>query len=749
MIEGWNVGKVCTPIIQLPIFQHFSILFSIMNETRFPVGVVPPGQSSRAASASEPNARLIGVPNEVRAELQTRKAALRLRGEVVRHNDDGSVRVRTPRGDVDVQLREGQPRPERGARVELEIQPPKTPDRPPENVTVRTLPHAPVRGESEAPAPPAASPPPARASATPVAVHVRGESQAPAPPRPPLPADVRHGQNAGEKVVQSLPPEGSVVRLQPLPARALQSLPALPDLIQQAVQVVIQPAVFQTHILARQAETEISQAVLNIQRPATLPAPEVFETLAPLTQPVPEVSARPLPLTQPTQNTPLPAAITAPQSFPIPQAQVFSQNIALVVPETDSAPALTPAPVQTRVLSIPFSPAPRIALPLPIADFVSSPLPVSTITAPTRVQPLQPLAPVLVKPQALDVVIAKILPPDVQILSGSLGVETPAPGTLQVTKPEIKPEMLITHNQNAGNLVGVVTAVTPDTLPVISVFFPQLGNEQLFTLQFPSESVTIGTQIQVTPHVSPSSAQMLVTPPALPQEIPLSAFLTPQPWPALDEALQLLARAVPQTAQAMVNVTPSPGAPAQLGPAIMFFVAALRGGDLGSWLGEKATSILKSEKGGHSLSRLLSDGAVMARVAREPMGQDWRALNIPLYYEGDMHKIGLYYKHEHDEQEDGLSPLKGTRFVFDLSLDAMGKVQLDGLFRPVSDMGKRLDLVVRTEDNFSEATRAEMRRVYARALRDSGVTGELLFQTQPESWVTVSTNQDNVLGVSA
>ncbi|MCB1721544.1 MAG: hypothetical protein KDI11_07305 [Alphaproteobacteria bacterium] len=707
-----------------------------MNETRFPVGPSAPGQSPRAAPGNEPNARLIGVPNEVRAELHTRRTSIRIQGEVVRHNDDGSIRVRTERGDVDVRLREGQPKPERGAPVEIEIPPAKADGRPPENATVRELPREPAHKDTATPR--ADSTPSARTSTTPVDVQVREKGEAPTL-RIPLPADVRHGQNAAGKTAQVLPPIGTAVRLQPLPARAAQSLPALPDLIEQAVQTVIQPAVFQTQIIAQQAQIEIAQEVLSIQRPAGPPPLPILETV------IPNASAPAIE----TQKTPLPALITTASSFPaILTQEALPQNVALVVPETDSAPTPTPAPVQTRVLSTPFSPAPTITLPLPIADFVSSPLPVSTITAPTRVQPLQPLVPVPVKPQALDVVIVKILPPDVQILSDSLGVEAPAPGTLQVTKPEIKPEMLITHNQNAGNLVGVVTAVTPDTLPVISVFFPQLGNEQLFTLQFPSESVMIGTQIQVTPHVSPSSAQPLAAP-ALPQEIPLPAFLTPQPWPALDEALQVLARAAPQTAQAMVNVTPSPSAPAQLGPAIMFFVAALRGGDLGSWLGDKATNVLKSQKGGQSLSRLMGDGAAMTRIAREPMGQDWRALNIPLYYEGDMHKIGLHYKHERDEQEDGKSSLKGMRFVFDLALDAMGKVQLDGLFRPVSDMGKRLDLVVRTQEHFSEATRAEMRRVYARALRDSGVSGELSFQGATESWVTIMVDQSNALGVNA
>jgi hypothetical protein len=51
---------------------------------------------------------------------------------------------------------------------------------------------------------------------------------------------------------------------------------------------------------------------------------------------------------------------------------------------------------------------------------------------------------------------------------------------------------------------------------------------------------------------------------------------------------------------------------------------------------------------------------------------------------------------------------KQTRFIFDLSLDALGKVQLDGLFR-----AKRLDLIVRTLTPFSLPMQQDMRRIYS------------------------------------
>jgi len=72
----------------------------------------------------------------------------------------------------------------------------------------------------------------------------------------------------------------------------------------------------------------------------------------------------------------------------------------------------------------------------------------------------------------------------------------------------------------------------------------------------------------------------------------------------------------------------------------------------------------------------------------------------------------------------------------------MGKVQLDGLYR--GGIGKgRLDLALRTEAPFTQAMKMEMRRIYVDALEGAGVSGELSFQNNPESWVTITPEKKN------
>ncbi|MEM7651281.1 MAG: hypothetical protein AAF204_04280, partial [Pseudomonadota bacterium] len=636
----------------------------------------------------EPNARLIGVPNEVRAELETRRASLRIEGRVERQNDDGSIRVRTPRGDIDVQLREGQQPPPRGTPVEVEIPPSRSPERPPEAATIREL-------------PPEVSP--QRPAATPVNIEVRpAETTLPSPQTQARPADAPRNVDAP----QPLPPEGSVVRLQPLPARVAQNLPVpTPEILPQVVSNISAPIVFEAQVIAQQAISDVQQAAVQIRTPPQTPQPQVqvqgFQ---------PEIS-------QPQ--------IFQTQSFPLNDAAPAQVSQALTPTNT----ALTPL-----INAESFTPNIRPQTP-PQAQAIQTAItntPALTVAAQTQISPSLTPNPVIIKPEAINAVIENISPPRVAI--------TPSGITPEVT-PNLKPENIITQNQPAGTVSGIVTNITNQALPVLTVYFPQFGAEQIFTLQFPTENITLGTQITFTPQTI-SSAQTLASPTTA-QSIPLPAYLAPQPWPALDDILQTLARAAMPTAQAMVNVTPSPANPAQMGPAMMFFVAAVRGGDLSQWLGQKANDILKLEKGGRALNRLMGEAPTLARAAAEPMGQEWRAMNLPLFWEGDMSKIALYYKHEHEDGESETPSLKSTRFVFDLSLDAMGNVQLDGLFRPATGQLGRLDLVVRTQEHFSQSTQAEMRRIYAKALRDTQVTGELSFQNQPESWVTIKTIEDN------
>lgn len=700
-----------------------------MSETRIPQGTLPPGQSPRILSSAETAVKLITVPTEVKARLKAEHVVIRLQGEVVRKNDDGSIRVRTQSGDVDVRLREGQQPPVRGQRVEIEIQPPRD-QRPPETASLRELPRQNEERTDNAPAPQT----PQRGGDTPVDIEVREDRPSPDPQQP-RPAEVRHPQQAAQEAQNPLPPEGTAVRLQPLPARAAQAL-AYPDFTETITATLPALAGFKASVIVEDVLAQIGKAVIDI--PVSKPPPPAHVLNAQI----------PAYVTPSAPSPALPVVLTS--NFPA------GPTITALPPDAPEAPPLSAQiPAQTSVRSA-FIPAGSVTAVPPADTALFIPAiaqrPALNILQAVRQNVLNPLqqAAHLIAPkaQALDVTIEHIAPPHVQVVPpGKEGAHASLNHILknQIEALQKQPENLILQNQKAANLNGIVTAVTPEKLPVLNVFFPQTGSEQVFALQFPVDAITTGTQIQVTPQPGTPPSFPTAT---LPQVLPLPVYLQPQPWPAMEEVLQTLVQSAPQAAQAMVNVTPSPANPAQLGPAMMFFIAAVRGGDLTQWLGKSATDALRTERGGNALSRLLGEAPTLTRISSEHMPQDWRALSIPLYWQGDMHKVAVYYKHDGESGEEAESGARSTRFVFDLALDKMGKVQLDGLFRPVSKEGTRLDVVVRTEEHFSQATQAEMRRVYAKALRDTQITGELSFQGQT-GWVTIQANEQNKIGVSA
>jgi hypothetical protein len=217
-------------------------------------------------------------------------------------------------------------------------------------------------------------------------------------------------------------------------------------------------------------------------------------------------------------------------------------------------------------------------------------------------------------------------------------------------------------------------------------------------------------------------------------------LLNPAPWPGLEDIYQTLAQSAPQAARAFASVLPAPAAPANMGAAALFFIAALRAGDIQGWVGEKALETLRRAARSGLIDRLTQEGRALQGVAgREPASaQEWRSLPLPLFWEGDIHRIALHYRQERQEGEPGKAGGSKTRFIFDLELDHMGKVQIDGLFHAA-----RLDVILRTEEVFSQAAQAQMRRLYAEALKQTRITGELSFQTpQPGQWVTVTIAQD-------
>jgi hypothetical protein len=682
-----------------------------------PVPAGPKPTAPVSARAEEPNAQITGVP----AELRDVRAILRLRGEVIRAEADGAVRVRTARGDIDVKLDRGETPPREGQKVDVEIRP----GRPPEQASVR-----PARADSPAPRETLPSLPQAakgqgsaeqvqRLLHTPVDVSLGTPQKARTITlTPPL------GTNTIQ-TLPALPSVGSTVRLQPVTAAetALLTAAALPEIF---FSTLAQEIDFQAQIIVLKAQDTVLSTTLNIK-------PQVAEftqqqALMPVTT---SVNAATIFQTAPSALTPPPRAL---EILPAPP------------PPTPAAPATQNMPAQTKTADGFFSLEALVrtlSLDAPkLADFYSPPVTNTLITAKLSTLPLlqhlaTPAQSIALTPgaAALEARIESLRPPAPVL---GLPEGTPERAARPPVTADTRP--LILRDLKAAELAAVVETATPDKRPLLSVFLPgPAGGVQGFTLPFPVEEIAPGTQISLMPQTGLSAADAIIGA----TTVSAATLLAPGPWPLFDDLYQAVARIHPALVQTMSHMVPNPANTAEVTPAALFFIAALRAGDLSGWLGDRAIDALRREGRGNLLARLTQEGGLLSRLGAEPVSQDWRGLSLPLFWDNQFQKIALYYKQEQNEPGDDRQKGRQTRFLFDLALPGMGKVQLDGLSRPA-----RLDLIVRTEQAFSQAVQMDMRRVYTKALENTALSGELAFQNQPDQWVTIQTGA-KTFGVSA
>jgi hypothetical protein len=141
----------------------------------------------------------------------------------------------------------------------------------------------------------------------------------------------------------------------------------------------------------------------------------------------------------------------------------------------------------------------------------------------------------------------------------------PSPVITPEALKQILKNHLILQNHKAGEIPAVVTGLTPQKLPVISLFNPATNTEMFFIMHVPAGTILPGTEITLLPQQPLQSADAASRPLVTMAPMP-SYFLVPEPWPMMDEIYQALAQIMPRAAQAMSNMTPSPQNPAQLGP---------------------------------------------------------------------------------------------------------------------------------------------------------------------------------------
>ncbi|WP_299439986.1 hypothetical protein [uncultured Rhodospira sp.] len=207
-----------------------------------------------------------------------------------------------------------------------------------------------------------------------------------------------------------------------------------------------------------------------------------------------------------------------------------------------------------------------------------------------------------------------------------------------------------------------------------------------------------------------------------------------QGWPALSQAVDTLARTDPAAARALESAIPRPGP--QLAAAMVTVAGALRaGGDARQWPGDATMRALDraGPAGRQAAETLRQDLTDLAGRVRESPGGEWRALTLPLSDQAEISAISVILRviggrgdpPEDAEGRPGQDGDGGQRFLVDVTLSRLGRMQLDGL---VETPARRLRLILRTAAPLPADLRADLSAIATNSLEALGLEGGLTFR---------------------
>lgn len=200
---------------------------------------------------------------------------------------------------------------------------------------------------------------------------------------------------------------------------------------------------------------------------------------------------------------------------------------------------------------------------------------------------------------------------------------------------------------------------------------------------------------------------------------PFGEIFATRQWPSLDESLNHLRASAPATAQQLTTTTvPQPNA--QLATNILFFLTALRGGDVRQWLGGITTRILERDRP-DLLQRLGDDFGSMSRSYAEP--NDGRMALVPFLNGDRLEQVQMYSRGRQGQgDDDDDTP---TRFIIDVNLSRLGRLQMDGFVRGKE---KRFDLILRSASPLPGEMRRNITGIFTQSAEATGTAGQLIFQ---------------------
>lgn len=195
-------------------------------------------------------------------------------------------------------------------------------------------------------------------------------------------------------------------------------------------------------------------------------------------------------------------------------------------------------------------------------------------------------------------------------------------------------------------------------------------------------------------------------------------------WQNLADAISTLQASNPALAATILQRMPTVGP--KLTSSTLFFIAAIKGGTLREWLGDRTSRQL--EIASPQLFNLLTQDIEKMQqfFVHSPLA-DWSGMMLPFMFRQEMHQARLYVRHEEEKNAGGIQGGGGQRFVVEFDLSQLGELQLDGFVRS-GEKTKTFDLVVRAAQILTPEISQGIREAFTSTLEATSLAGQLVFQ---------------------
>ncbi len=94
----------------------------------------------------------------------------------------------------------------------------------------------------------------------------------------------------------------------------------------------------------------------------------------------------------------------------------------------------------------------------------------------------------------------------------------------------------------------------------------------------------------------------------------------------------------------------------------------------------------------------------------------------------------MHIKQRSEEENEEEESDQGARFVIDLNLSQLGRLQLDGLLKKEN---RQFDLIIRSDNYLPPEIQNNIRGIFQKAMELTNNTGGLTFQAAPANFLSI------------